>query len=97
MNTVHLKNNSYKNGDLFDRSKKIAKDKAKSVEPSISQLKYRDELYKFLVEKGIVGDGFRLGRTKQAIRSSISALLTLLKKHGLDEEFFEKEKEDDNG
>ena len=98
MNTVHLKNNIYKNGEYDPHiSSKIAKEKAKNKVPSISQAKYRDALYKFCVEKGIVGDSFRLGRTKQNISANINAMKTILRKHGLADEFFKKEKESDNG
>ena len=43
-----------------------------------------------LAEKGIAGDKFRLGRTKREITANIKALITILKKHGLDDEFFNK-------
>ena len=88
MNTVHFKNNIYKSGDCHQSiSKKILKENAKSIEPTINQVKYRDDLYEFCVEKGLVREGFKLGRTKQTIRSNIRALMTIIRKNGLVDEF----------
>lgn len=89
MNEVHAKNNRYKNGEYNPSYSLIwAKEKAKSIEPSIEMLQYRDALYKFCVQKGLIRDGFKIGRTKQAIKSNIYALKTILRKNGLDGEFF---------
>ena len=90
MNFVHANNNRYKNGEYkpLDHSLQIARDKARSIEPSIKQLQYRDNLYDFCLQKGIVREGFQLGRTKQGISSDIRALITILQKNGLTDEFF---------
>lgn len=98
MNTYLTKNNIYKNGEWHPcHSKAMAVEKSKSILPTKDAVEYRDALYKFCVEKGIVGDSFRLGRTKQAISANIRAFITILNKHGLADEFFKKEKENDNG
>lgn len=95
MNTVHAHNNRYKNGEYKPSySIAIVKDKAMSIEPSQKQVQYRDNLYKFLLEKGIVMDRFKLARTRQGVRSNIYALISLLKKNGLDVEFFGRGAED---
>ena len=89
MNIVHLKNNTYKNGEYNpDHSRQMAREKAKSIAPSIKQLQYRDALYDFCLQKGIVREGFRLGRTKQGIHTNIRALISILEKNGLADEFF---------
>ena len=89
MNAVHAKNNRYKNGEYNPSySFRWAKEQAKSIEPSIKMLQYRDELYKFCVQNGLIRDSFKLGRTKQTIKSNIYALKTILRKNGLDGEFF---------
>jgi len=72
----------------------FAKEKAASIEPSVAQKKYRDELYKFVAEKGIVRDSFKLGRTKQMIGRDIRSLHTIITKHGLWDEW---ERRADNG
>lgn len=89
-NFVHANNNRYKNGEYspLDHSLQIAKEKARSIEPSIKQLQYRDNLYEFCLQKGIVGEYFKLSRTKQGISSDIRALITILEKNGLAGEFF---------
>lgn len=89
MNSVHARNNRYKNGEYApDRSLRIAKDMARSIEPTQKQVQFRDNLYKFCVQKGIVLDGFNILRTKQGIKSNIYALKTILRKNGLIDEFF---------
>lgn len=89
MNGVQYKNNIYRNGEYSpNRSRQIAKEKARSIEPGLKQLKYRDDLYKFCIEKEIVSEGFSLYRTKQGIRANIRALISIIKKNGLTEEFF---------
>lgn len=91
MNGVHAKNNRYKNGWYDPRySPLIAKEKAKSIDPTQKQVQYRDALYKFCLQKGIVSDGFRLFRTRKGISSNIRALITILKKNSLCDEFFGK-------
>lgn len=89
MNTIHSKNNIYKNGEYApNHSKAMVKEKAKDIIPSRKQVEYRDDLYKFAVEKGLIKPGFKMGRAKTGIRSSIQALLTILIKNGCVEEFF---------
>lgn len=88
MNTFQFKNNTYKNGEYDPSySKRMVKDNAKSIEPSVKQLEYRDALYKFCVQKGLVREGFKLGRTKQNMRANISALIGILRRNGLMDEF----------
>lgn len=70
-----------------DRVKAFATEKAKSKEPSVAQVNYRNELYKFGKEKGVVRDGFKLGRTKQDIGRDIRALWTIIDKNGLSDEW----------
>ena len=89
VNTVHVKNNRYKNGWYNPSySNMIAKEKAKSIEPTQKMVQYRDTLYKYCLQKGLVRDGFKIRRTKQGISSDIRALLTVLRKNGLADEFF---------
>ena len=89
MNTIQAKNNRYKNGEYNpNRSIRLAKDKAKSIEPSIKQVKYRDDLYNFCVQKGLIRDSFNLQQTRNGIKANIYALITILKKNGLTDEFF---------
>lgn len=101
MNAVHAKNNRYKNGEYNPSySFRWAKEQAKSIEPSINLVKYRDDLYKFCVQNGLIREGFKLGRTKQAIKSNIYGLKTILRKNGLADEFFgevQQPAEVDNG
>ena len=65
----------------------IVKEQSRSIEPSVSQVAYRDALYKFLLEKGVVREGFPLGRSKSGITSNIRAYWTLIRKHGLVDEW----------
>lgn len=89
MNFVQAKNNRYKNGEYNpNRSIQIAKEKASSIEPTRKQVQYRDALYKFCLQKGIVGEGFRIYRTKQGISANIRAFKSILRKNGLADEFF---------
>ena len=89
MNTYHWKNNTYKNGEYHpDHSEAMAKEKR--IEPTIKQVEYRDALYKFCVQNGLVKEGFKMGRTNRGISSSINALKTIIRKNGLADEFFEK-------
>ena len=89
MNMVQWKNNIYKNGEYNpDHSRQIAKEKAESIVPTSKQVKYSDDLYDFCIQKGIVREGFTIRRTKQGINANIRALLSILRKNGLDEEFF---------
>lgn len=93
MNMVHWKNNLYKNGEYNPSvSRTMAQEKARSITPTAKQLLYRDALYDFCIQKGIVKEGFRLSRTKQGIHSNIRSLITILEKNGLAEEFFSKRK-----
>lgn len=90
MNMQQWKNNLYKNGEYKpDHSRMMAVEKARSIVPTSDQVKYRDAFYDFCIQKGIViREGFRIYRTKQGISSNIQALLTILRKNGLTEEFF---------
>lgn len=89
MNGVHAKNNRYKNGEYNPSySNQIVKEKAKSIDPTQKQVQFRDDLLNFCRQKGLMRDGFKIGRTRQGISSNIYALKTILKKNGLDGEFF---------
>ena len=94
MNGIHAKNNRYKNGEynkhFADRYEMSKKERIKA--PTMSQVEYRDALYKFCLEKGVILDGFLLGRTRTQIRSNISAFITILRKNGLADEFYETNK-----
>ena len=76
-----------------NHSIQIVKQKAKSIEPSTKQLKYRNDLYRFCLQKGLVRKDFPLGRTKQDIKANIYAFNTILRKNGLADEFFAKTEE----
>ena len=94
MNRVHATNNRYKNGEYNPSySILIAKDKAKSKTPTQKQVQYRDDLYKFCLQKGLIGDSFKIGRTRQGIQSSIRGLISILEKNGLADEFFGERRE----
>ena len=88
MNEVHAKNNRYKNGEYnkhyADRFEMAQRNKA----PTMSQIEYRDALYKFLLQKGAISV-FPLGKTRSNVHSNIRAFITILNKNGLAEEFFE--------
>ena len=90
MNTVHAKNNIYKNGEYkpLNHSTLMAKENARSICPSVKQVEYRNALFKFCVQNGLVSKDFPLGRTKERIRSNINAFLGLLRRNGLADEFF---------
>ena len=94
MNGIHAKNNRYKNGEynkhFADRYEMSKNERIKA--PTMSQVEYRDALYKFCLEKGVIQDGFLLGRTRTQIRSNISAFITILRKNGLADEFYETHK-----
>lgn len=99
MNTVQAKNNRYKNGEYApNHTTAMVKDKATDINPTRKQWEYREALYKFCVQKGLVGYGFRVGRTKQAIKSNINALWSIIRKNGLADEFMDTKpvKENDN-
>ena len=92
MNEIHRKNNIYKNGEYkihFTDRVEIGKI---SKEPTMSQIEYRDALYKFCLQKGVIS-GFPLGKTRLRVRSNIRAFITILEKNGLAEEFFETSKQ----
>lgn len=92
MNYTQAKNNIYRSGQYHpDHSRKLQKDKA--TEPTGKQILYRNDLYKFCLEKGIVRDSFVLGRTNREISSNINAFRTILRKNGLVEEFCNRNKE----
>lgn len=96
MNTYHWKDNLYKNG-LWkpDHSKAMAVEKARRSEPTTKQVEYRDALYKFCVQKGLIRYGFKLQRTNRGISSNIAALRTIIVKNGLADECWGERK--DNG
>lgn len=88
MNMVQTKNNIYKNGEYNpNHSIAMAKEKASNIVPTSKQVKYRDDLYAFCTQKGIMREGFPLARTKQGIAANIRAFMTTIKKNGLVEEF----------
>lgn len=90
MNTFVSRGNIYKNGNYHpDHSAKLSKDMAKNKIPSMKQVKYRDDLYKFCLNNGIVKD-FKLGRTRQNVHSNIRAFITIIEKNGLWEKFLEQ-------
>ena len=101
MNRIQCKNNLYKSGDYnSNHSICLVKDKIQNIEPTNKQAQYLDALYKFCVQKGLVRDSFKIGRTRQGMRSTIKALITILQKNGLADEFFgrnEQPVEVDNG
>ena len=89
MNFVHWKNNIYKNGEYHpDNSVALAREKGRNIAPTVAQAKYRDDLLAFCKEKGLIREGFKIRRTEQGISSNIRAFITILKKNGLDDEFF---------
>ena len=65
----------------------FAKERATNIEPSNAQKKYRDDLYMFLRKKGVIRDGFKLGKTRKMIHSDIRAFSTIITKHGLWDEW----------
>ena len=89
MNFVHWKNNTYKNGEYKpDHSIALVKERIRNIAPTVAQAKFRDDLLSFCKEKGLIREGFKIRRTEQGIRSNIQAFITILKKNGLDDEFF---------
>ena len=92
MNGTHSKNNRYKNGEYNKHFADRYEMAQSRKEPTMSQIEYRDALYKFCLEKGVIREGFLCGRTRLQVRSNISALLTILRKNGLSDEFYEKHK-----
>lgn len=93
MNGIHSKNNIYKNGEYNNHFADRFEMAQSRKEPTMSQIEYRDALYKFCINKGIVRDGFRIGRTNREISANIRALITILSKHGFADEFFGKNHE----
>ena len=92
MNEVHAKNNLFRSGAYNPSySRELAKEKAKDIVPSVAQTEFRDNLYKFCNEKGLIRNGFKMRRTKQGIASNIHALITIIKKNGLYDEFFKNQ------
>mgnify|MGYP003290444792 CR=1 FL=1 len=92
MNGIHAKNNRYKNGEYNKHFADRYEMAQKRIEPTMSQIEYRDALYKFCLEKGVIREGFPCGRTRLQIRSNIRAFLTILYKNGLTAEFYETHK-----
>ena len=93
MNQTHAKNNRYKNGEYNKHYADRYEMSQSRKEPTMSQIKYRDALYKFCINKGIVRDSFKLGRTNRGISANIRAFITILNKHGFADEFFGKNHE----
>lgn len=93
MNQTHAKNNRYKNGEYNKHFADRYEMAQSRKEPTMSQIEYRDALYKFCFGKGIIRDGFPLGRTRTQVRSNISAFITILRKNGLADEFYETQKQ----
>lgn len=92
MNQIHAKNNRYKNGEYNKHYADRYEMSQSRKEPTMSQIEYRDALYKFCLEKGVIREGFLCGRTRLQIRSNIKAFITILNKNGLAKEFFETQK-----
>ena len=93
MNQTHAKNNRYKNGEYNKHYADRFEMAQTKKEPTMSQIEYRDALYEFCLHKGIIREGFPRGRTRMKIRSNISALITILYKNGLADEFYETHKQ----
>lgn len=92
MNCIQSKNNIYRNGQHHpDHSKKLLKDTG--TEPTGKQILYRNDLYKFCLEKGLIHEGFRLGRTNREIAANINALKVIVQKNGLVDEFCRRREE----
>ena len=92
MNRIHSKNNLFISGAYNPSySRALAQEKAKDIVPSTAQAEFRDNLYKFCNEKGLIRDGFKMRRTKQGITSNINARITIIKKNGLYDEFFKNQ------
>lgn len=92
MNYIQAKNNIYRNGQYHpDHSRKLLKDTG--TEPTGKQILYRNALYNFCKEKGLIRDGFHLGRTKRDISANIKAFMTILQKNGLVDEFCRRSEE----
>ena len=92
MNEIHAKNNRYKNGEYNKHYANRYEMAQSRKEPTMSQVEYRDALYKFCLAKCVIREGFLCGRTRTQVRSNISALRTILYKNGLADEFYEAHK-----
>lgn len=92
MNEVHAKNNRYKNGEYNKHYADRFEMAQSNKEPTMSQIEYRDALYKFCLKKGVISV-FPLGKTRSKVHSNIRAFITILNKNGLAEEFFETSKQ----
>lgn len=91
MNNYLNKDNIYRNGEWnTNHSEAMVREKARSKVPSINQVKFRDDLYNFCMEKGILKEGFPLARTKHGMISNIRAFKTIIAKNGLVDEFRER-------
>ena len=91
MNTVQWKNNLYKNGGFApSHSKAMLVEKARDVTPSRKQVEYRDALYKFCLENGLIRDIFKIRRTKQGVSANIRAFITILKRMDLQKNFLQE-------
>lgn len=67
--------------------KSWARDKGREM-ATAKQFEYHSSLVKFLNSKGIKTTVFEKPRTKSDCKSKINAMLTILRKNGLEEEFF---------
>lgn len=92
MNRTHARNNIYKNGEYNIHFADRIKAAQRTKEPTMSQLEYRNALYQFCLQKGVIREVFPLGRTRSNISSNIRAFITILNKNGLAKEFFETHK-----
>ena len=96
MNSVHYKNNIYKNGEYApSHSTQMENERKRSKVPGLKQVQYRDDLWKFCCEKKIVReDDFKIGRTKQAIQANIRQLMGVIRKHQMIDEFVNRSREE---
>lgn len=85
MNLIQMANNVYKSGSHKPNYRTTMAVKDHLNTPTQAQAKYRNALYKFLREKGLV-QGLQLYGDKQGMRSNIKAFLTIIERHGLMEE-----------
>jgi hypothetical protein len=72
------------------RTMKAAKDYLNT--PTQAQVKYRNALYKFLREKGLV-QGLRLYGDKRGVSSNIKSFLSIIERHGLMDEWMSRKDE----
>jgi len=83
---------SYYKGNLYKATpgynvKKLARDKAREGTTD-AQRKYHANLIAFFKENGLSVECFKRPRNKRDCTSKINGMITILKKNGLDAEFF---------